>query len=171
MKTSTRNISITGLCVGILSVLSLISVSIGEIPYSFSVLGVFLVGGLLSPGYAGATCLCYLLLGAIGIPIFSRFTGGIGILFGPTGGFLIAYPLMAMLVAWVWKYTKKKTAITQLMGMIPALLLGYILGTSWFMLSTQSSFWVSVATCVLPFIWFDAIKIVVAVALLRRLPS
>lgn len=171
MKTGTQNITMAGLCVGILCILSLVSVSIGEIPYSLSILGVFLIGGLLSPGYAGATCLCYLLLGAIGIPVFSRFTGGIGILFGPTGGFLLAYPFMAMLVAWVWKCTKRKTMTAQIMGMIPALLLGYILGTVWFMLSTQSSFWVSAATCILPFFWFDAIKIVVAVALLRRLSS
>lgn len=171
MKKSVKLVTMTGLCVAVLSVLSVISISIGQIPYSLALLGVLLIGGILPPGYAGAACLCYLLLGVIGIPVFSRFTGGVGILFGPTGGFLIAYPLMAMIVAWIWKYTKRKTMTAQIMGMIPALLLGYILGTAWFMVTTQSSLLVSVTTCTLPFFWFDAIKIVVAVALLRRLPS
>ncbi len=171
MKTNARNITITGLCVGVLCVLSLVSVSLGEIPYSLGTLGVFLVGGLLGPGYAGAACLCYLLLGVIGIPVFAHFTGGIGILFGPTGGFLMAYPLMAMSVSWIWKHTKPKSMPIQIVGMIPALLLSYILGTAWFMVTTQSSLLVSAATCILPFFWFDAIKIVVAVALLRRLPT
>lgn len=162
-----KTITMTGLCIAILCVLSVISIPIGEVPYSLALLGVFLIGGLLRPANAGLACLCYLLLGVIGVPVFSRMTGGVGVLFGPTGGYLMAYPFMAMLIAFVRKRSHKKGAIPLVLSMILALLLGYAMGTGWFMLVTGWTLWASLVACVLPFFWFDTIKIAVAVMVLK----
>lgn len=168
-RINVKSITMTGLCIAILCVLSVISIPIGEVPYSLALLGVFLIGGLLRPANAGLACLSYLLLGVIGVPVFSRMTGGVGVLFGPTGGYLMAYPFMAMLIAFVRKRFCKKSVWFLTVGMILALLLGYAMGTGWFMLVTGWTLWASLAACVLPFFWFDAIKIAVAVIVLLYL--
>lgn len=166
MNNKSKKIAITGLLVAGLCILSMLSVSFGGIPYSLSLLGVFLIGGFLTPGYAAGACFCYLLLGLVGIPVFSGFTGGLGVLLGPTGGFLLAYPLMASVIAWVGRMKIKNKMFFWVLGMALALLLGYAMGGGWFAVVTGCSFAVAVGTCVLPFFWFDCIKIAVAVLLL-----
>ena len=71
------------------------------VPVSLLVLGVFLTGALLEKKLAFLAELIYLLVGAAGLPVFSGFSSGIGVLFGPTGGYLLASPLMAFLIAWI----------------------------------------------------------------------
>ncbi len=156
----------TGLCTAILCVLSVISISIGQIPYSLALLGVFFIGGFLRPAYAGVACLCYLLLGTMGVPVFSGFSGGISFLFGPTGGYLLAYPFMAMLISIVLKIFRRKNSFTLAIGMVLALLLGYVFGTIWFMTVTGWTLWAALAACVWPFVWFDVIKAVIAIGIL-----
>lgn len=171
MNTKIKHLTTTGLCVALLCVLSLISVPLGEIPYSLGMLGVFIIGGMLPPGYATTACFCYLLLGGIGMPVFSRFTGGVSVLFGPTGGFLFAYPLMAWVVSCFHKFTLKNKLMTRILGMTVALLVGYAIGTIWFMVLTSCSFTAAVTVCVVPFLWFDIVKIAVAIALLQMHPN
>ena len=166
MKKSVKTITMTGICTAILCILSAIAVYIGQIPYTLALIGVFLIGGILSPIYAGMACLCYLLLGAIGLPVFSGFSGGFGTLFGPTGGFLLAYPFMAMLLSWIRTRLKNRTA-GLLIGMILALLIGYAFGTGWFMLTTKSTFFTAATTCIFPFFWLDGIKIAVSLIILK----
>ena len=166
MKKSVKTITMTGICTAILCILSVIAVFIGQIPYTLALLGVFFIGGVLSPVYAGMACFCYLLLGVVGLPVFSGFTGGVGVLLGPTGGFLLAYPFMAMLLSWIRTRFKNRTA-GLLIGMLLALLLGYTFGAGWFMLITKSTFVTALTACILPFFWFDGIKITLSLIILK----
>ena len=105
-----------------------------------------------------ATCI-YLLLGAVGLPVFAGFSGGIGILFGMTGGFLLSFPLMALCAGLGSRHDNKiKTAA----GLIIGAVLNYLVGMIMFAALTDSSMSYAFTACVLPFIPTAIIKIVLA---------
>ena len=103
--------------------------------FSLLVLAVLLTGAVLPPRWAAAAQLCYLALGFFGVPVFGGFKGGPGVLLGPTGGYLAACPLMALVVALLIQ-GKKRTVWRYLAAMCAALVLCYTLGTIWFCLLT-----------------------------------
>ena len=135
------------------------------VPFSLGILAVFLCGAILSPLEAFAAQGIYLLVGAVGVPVYSQFTGGPGILFGMTGGYLIAYLFMAPIIAFAAKKFKKHLFPALLVGMVLALLLCYAFGTVWFIIVTQSTWVAALTSCVVPFILPDCIKIIAASAL------
>lgn len=108
-----------------------------------------------------ATCI-YLLLGAVGLPVFAGFSGGIGILFGMTGGFLLSFPLMALCAGLGSRHDNKvKTAA----GLIIGAVLNYLVGMIMFAVLTDSSMGYAFTACVLPFIPTAIIKIVLVEAI------
>jgi biotin transport system substrate-specific component len=72
-----------------------ISIPLEPVPFTFQVFAVVLTGLLLGPRYGALAMAIYLLLGAVGVPVFAQFSCGLGTLFGPTGGYLISYPIAA----------------------------------------------------------------------------
>src|ERR671914_583526 len=72
-----------------------ITVPIEPVPFTFQVLTVILSGLLLGPRYGALAQAIYVLVGAVGVPVFAGFRGGLGIVFGDTGGYLLAYPFAA----------------------------------------------------------------------------
>ena len=134
------------------------------IPVSLGTLAVMLTGAILTPKEAFLAELIYVLLGTIGIPIFHGFQGGIGILLGPTGGYLFAYPLMAWLIAAIltkMPEEKKLQTIALLSSMILGNLICYILGCSWFMLLNHITFGQAFLLTGAPFIIGDCLKILI----------
>lgn len=129
------------------------------VPFSLSVLGVFLTGAVLEKKYAIYAQLVYIFMGAMGLPVFAGLKGGLGSLAGPTGGFILAYPFMALAVAWVVEKLGKKNFISYLLGMLAALLVCYFLGAVWLAAQTGMSFGGALAAGVMPFIVPDLIKI------------
>ena len=102
----------------------------------------------------GATAtLIYILLGAIGLPVFSNFTGGWQCLIGPTGGFILSFPIMAYVIG---------LSSSLLLGMFFGTALNFACGIAMFCLVTESSFAVGFTTCVLPFIPLTIIKWILA---------
>ena len=87
-KSKTKDLVLAGLLAAVIAVLAQISLPIGPVPFTLAVLGVFLTGLLLTPGWAMASIAVYLVIGAIGLPVFSGFSGGPAVLVGPTGGYL-----------------------------------------------------------------------------------
>ncbi len=138
------------------------------VPVSLLVLGVFLTGALLEKKLAFLAQVVYLLIGAIGVPVFAGFSSGVGVLFGPTGGYLLASPVMAFVIAWIAEpfRTKKKSVHMGMLtvGMVVAMLICYLVGTTWFCIYGGYTFWQGLGYCVIPFLIPDAIKLVVAVA-------
>lgn len=97
----TRDIVIAGLLAALLASAAWISFPVGTVPFTLQVFVVVLAALLLPPSWAIAAISVYLLLGALGVPVFAGARGGLGVLFGPTGGylfgFLVAAPIGAML--------------------------------------------------------------------------
>ncbi len=167
-KTKLYKLAVTALFCALICVLSVLSFPVFAIPITFSVFAVLITGGLLSPKYALFSVLGYILLGAIGLPVFAGFNAGLGVLFGPTGGYIIAYPFMALAVSVTVKLFKKRSVLSLSIGMLAALVFLYLFGTLWFSRYKEMSFVNSLLVCVVPFLPFDLIKLALAVLAVRR---
>ena len=156
----------------LISVCSWVSVP-SAVPFTMQTFGVFCALGLLGGRRGSAAVLVFILLGAAGLPVFAGFTGGVGILLGPTGGYILGFLFMA-LVYWLGERRAggalKGTAALLLLG----LLLCYAFGTAWFMAVYSMNtgpigLAAALAWCVLPFIVPDLIKLALALLLVRNL--
>jgi len=159
-----RELVVTSMFTAVICVMSQLSIQIQPIPFTLSLFAIFLTGALLPPRSAFLATLTYLLLGAFGLPVFAGFKGGIQILAGMTGGYLVAYPVMAFLISIFYKYLKKFNKILSLtIGMLVALIFCYTFGTIWFTFITDTAFYTALTLCVFPFLLFDLAKIVFAI--------
>lgn len=156
----TKAIVKIGLFTAIICVMSVISIPTTPIPFTLSLIGIFLTGAFLPPGGAFLACVCYLLLGIAGLPVFAGFRGGIQVILGYTGGFLLSYPLMALVISMIKKQMKKPLYL--IVSMVIALLICYFLGSLVFILISGSTLGAALAACVLPYVFFDVIKIAVS---------
>ncbi|HIX64906.1 MAG TPA: biotin transporter BioY [Candidatus Anaerotruncus excrementipullorum] len=142
------------------------------VPFSLAIVAVFLTGAVLDWKTALLAQGCYLLLGLAGVPVFSYFGAGPAKLVGPTGGYLLAYPLMAAATAWLtarWG----RGFLRMLGAMAAGLLICYTCGTLQLMALTGSGLWEALGLAVIPFALFDLLKAalssLLAVALHRAL--
>lgn len=160
---ATKTMVITGMFTALLCVLAQISLPTAPIPFTLALYGIFLIGGLLPPKAALLSVFSYLLLGAFGLPVFAGFRGGFHVLTGMTGGFLMAYPLMALITSLSWHLTPKYKPVSLTFGMVLSLTICYLIGSFWFSLTTDSTLYYALTVCVYPFILTDVIKIGLAV--------
>lgn len=168
----TRDIVYMSVFTAMISICSWISIP-ASIPFTLQTMGVFTTVGLLGGKRGTLTVLTYILLGAIGIPVFAGLTGGISVLLGTTGGYIIGFLLSALLM-WGIETIMGRNQIVLAFSMIAGLIVCYVFGTAWFMLIyTQHSGVIGLSTvlglCVIPFIIPDLIKIGVALFLTNRL--
>ena len=145
----------------------------GSVPFTLQTMGVFLAVGLLGGKRGTAAVLVYILLGAVGMPVFSGFSGGVGRLLGTTGGYIIGF-LVAALAMWAMEVIFGRAKWVLPVSMLLGLLLCYAFGTVWFLvLYTQTKGAISVVSvlsmCVIPFILPDLMKIALALLLTNRL--
>lgn len=143
------------------------------VPFTMQTFAVFLAVGVLGGKKGTVAVLLYLLLGMIGLPVFSGFTGGVGVLFGNTGGYLLGF-LWISLIMWGMEMMFGKKVWVLCVSMVIGLIACYAFGTMWFLhMYAKSSGTISVATvlgyCVFPFIIPDVIKMVLAVMVRKRL--
>lgn len=143
------------------------------VPFTLQTFGVFVTVGVLGGKRGSLSVLIYLLLGAIGIPVFAGFAGGMGIILGSTGGYIIGFLLSALLMWGMEKLLGKKTWVLAL-SMVLGLLVCYIFGTIWFMLvytreTGAIGLWTALGWCVFPFVIPDLVKIVLALLICKRL--
>ena len=159
----------------LITICSWISIPLGPVPFTLQTLGILAV--MLTVGGRRGTIaiLVYLALGAVGVPVFAGFKGGIMSFIGPTGGFLIGF-VFGALVYWLLEklFLKKlmtttvKTWIFGMLGFVVFEVVMYIVGVIWFMtVYAAQTGPVGLATvmswCVIPFIIPDIVKMVVAV--------
>ena len=155
-----RESIVVALMAAVLCALSPWAIPVGVIPLSLSTLGVYLAVGLLGARRGSAAVGVYLLLGALGVPIFAGFSGGLVHIVGPTGGYLLGYVACAFVAGGLM-------AIEPRRGLIPLwLAVGtlalYAVGTLWYLWQTACPLWSALAVCVLPFLVADGAKIAVA---------
>lgn len=149
----------------VLALLPAIPLPFSPVPITFQVLGVFLAGAILGPRLGFLSQLIYLLLGCIGLPVFAGGTGGFSVILGPTGGYLIGFPIAAFISGLLIEYGEEKKMDSKLayaIALIAGLLAIYCIGT--IQLSKVLDISISKAFLIgsLPYIPLDALKIVIA---------
>lgn len=167
----TKNMALCGLFTAVLAICAWTSVPFGDSVITLQTFGIFLTLGLLGGKQGSLTVLIYLLLGAVGAPVFSGFRGGPGALLGTTGGYLFGF-MLTSLVYWAIT-TCRNTPILRLFAMILGLLLCYGCGSWWYMTRYLSSGTVTLCLvllkCVLPYLFPDAVKLFLAWLLTGKL--
>ena len=171
MKFRTRDLCYMALMAVLIAVCSWITVP-SVVPFTLQTFAVFCALELLGGARGTTAVLVYLLLGAAGLPVFHGFTGGLGILLGTTGGYLLGF-LLTGLIYWLFERLGSSLWLR-----VTALLLGlalcYAFGTLWFMeVYSRANGALSLTTalgwCVLPFLLPDGAKLVLALLLAARL--
>ncbi|MDC7293018.1 biotin transporter BioY [Butyrivibrio sp. DSM 10294] len=142
------------------------------VPFTLQTFAVFFVLLLLGGERGTIAILVYVLLGAVGVPVFAGFSGGIGILLGNTGGYILGFLFIGLIYILFTKLFKKKIVI-KVASLVLGLAVCYAFGTAWFMhVYMQSSGEVGLITvlgwCVFPFIIPDLLKLALAVVIARR---
>lgn len=145
-----------------------ISLPIGPVPISLATLSVLLSGALLGARWGAFSQLIYLLIGAVGLPVFSGFEGGLQKLVGPTGGYLVGYVVGAFVTGLAVEHFGRTPFAVAVGGALGYASL-YITGTAYFMALTDAPLMRALMLCVFPFLFGDGLKIIAGTVLVRRL--
>jgi len=138
------------------------SISIGPIPLSLASFAVYLAGAVLGVKRGTLAVALYLLIGLVGVPVFSGFSGGLQKLIGVTGGYLVGYlPCAAITGIGSGSESRWRRPLFMVLGTAAL----YLIGTAWFMLQTKNTLAASMGMCVIPFLPGDAVKIIAATLL------
>ena len=167
-KTNVRYMLLCALFAALSAVLAQVSVPIGPVPINMVHLSIFVAAGLLGAKYGTVSQLVYVLLGAVGLPVFSGFSGGAAKIAGPTGGFILGYILCAFVAGSLMDRFGLRAGV-MMAAMAAGLVVTYIPGVIWFMVVTGRGLAAALAACVFPFLIGDAAKIVCGAILVRRL--
>lgn len=143
------------------------------VPFTLQTFAVFLAAGVLGGKRGTMAVLVYVLLGAIGVPVFAGFSGGLGIILNNTGGYIIGF-IFSALIMWLMETLLGRKLWVQTLSMALGLIACYAVGTAWFMVVyTRNTGAVGLATvlgwCVIPFIIPDVVKIALALVLSGRI--
>lgn len=133
------------------------------VPFTMQVLAVVLSGLLLGPRYGALAMGVYLLVGAVGVPVFAQFQGGIGHILTPTGGYLVSYPIAAALSGLAAhaaaNAVRSRALAFSFVAGTAGLAVIYAFGATWLMVVSQLPLAVALAQGVLPFVVLDLIKV------------
>lgn len=170
MNTKTKELIICSLFAALTAILSQISIPLPftPVPINLATISVLLSGALLKKNDAAISQLVYTLLGVVGLPVFANFSAGIGIIVGPTGGYILGYIATALIVGIIIEKFNR-TFIAYILSMCIGIITCYTLGTLWYMFITKTNLLSSLVMCVLPFIPGDIIKIIICSILAKRL--
>lgn len=158
---TTKNIAVIGVITAVICILAPLSIPIGDVPISFTNLVVYFGLYILGTKRGTISYVVYLLIGLVGVPVFSGFTAGPAKLFGPTGGYLIGFIPMA-LIAGVFIEKSGRKLLWGMLGMILGTAVCYALGTVWFVFVMKTTVQAALLACVYPFIPFDLLKMLLA---------
>ncbi len=161
-KVSTSTMAVVALMTAVLCVLSPFSIPIGPIPISLATFGLYLTVMILGRKRATWVCLLYLLIGFIGLPVYSNFSGGPVRLFGPTGGYLIGYLLLTIISGLIVDNFPKNRYLCGL-GLAIGTAVCYYVGTLWLAYQMKLSFLEALMIGVVPFLIGDIGKILIVV--------
>lgn len=162
-----KDMTLTAVMAALICITGPLTIAIGPIPLSLATFAVYLAGAVLGKKRGTLAVAIYLLIGLIGIPVFSGFSGGFQKLAGVTGGYLIGYLPCAWLSGMGAEHTggneKASWILPAMMAAGTAVLYG--IGTAWFMIQTGNTLAGALGLCVVPFLPGDVIKIIAATLL------
>lgn len=163
-KLSTRRLVLIALIAAITCIFAPLAVPIPVSPVPISLTNLVILISVYILGWKDSTIsfLVYLLLGAVGLPVFSGFSGGLGKLAGPTGGYLIGFIFMAIIAGlFVEHFPENRVLIV--IGMVLATAITYTFGTAWLAFQLDQSFAAALSIGVIPYLPGDIIKIIIAI--------
>ena len=145
------------------------------VPFTLQTLGVFLAVGMLGGKRGTLAVLIYLLLGAVGMPVFAGFNGGLGYMLGSTGGYIVGFALSA-LTMWGFEAMLGRKTWVLAVSMVLGLAVCYAFGTAWFMVvyarnTGAIGLMTALGWCVIPYIVPDLVKIALALLLQKLLST
>ena len=172
MKLSVKEMTCTALGVALITICSWISVPL-TIPVTLQTFAICLVTALLGLKRSLWALLSYILLGAAGVPVFSGFRGGFGVLLGVTGGYIVGFIFTVLIVGLSVKRFGRAFPVL-ILSMAAGILLCYAFGTAWFMVvyargGNAITLGGALAMCVVPYLIPDGIKVILAAVLVKRL--
>lgn len=162
-RTNIKEITLIGLMAAILCVVAPFSIPIpfSVVPISFTNLAIYFAVFILGWKKGTISYLIYFLLGFVGLPVFSGFSGGPAKVFGPTGGYLIGFIILAIISGYFIEKFKGKVYM-YVVGMSLGLVVTYILGTTWLSYQLELTFIKGLMMGVVPYLPGDILKIVIA---------
>lgn len=164
-KNNVRELVTIALLAAVLCILAPLSIPIGPVPISLTNLVLYFFVFIVGTRRTSIAFIIYMLLGMVGLPVFSGFSGGLGKLVGPTGGYIIGFlPMVIVMGLFLEKHRKVsvKNIILNSIVMEVCTWIPYLLGTAWLAYSAKMTFTAALAVGVLPFIVEDLIKMVLA---------
>ena len=165
-KLKTRDIAYIALAVALNAICAFITIP-ATVPFTLQVFGIFFTLDYLGGRRGALAVWLYLLFGAIGLPVFSGFRGGFGVLLSATGGFIMAFAVVALLY-FILSFFQLPHWTRYLLAAI-SLAVIYLGGCAWFVYMMGGTLIHALVVCVVPFILPDVIKIVLALLLSSRL--
>ncbi|MFT4945661.1 MAG: biotin transport system substrate-specific component [Halovenus sp.] len=153
--------------------LAQVTIPFGPVPFTLQTAGVVLAGLALGPGWGGLSMVLYLLAGIAGAPVFAGFGAGLGVVTGPTGGYLVSYPLAAALVGGLVHRQVEPRSLTQVrvelqvLAVVAGIGLIYALGVPWLAATTDQSLGTAAVQGALVFVPGDLLKAAVVLTLVR----
>ncbi len=163
----TKELTLIGVIVAFIVVSAQISIPLGPVPFTLQTMLILTSGLVLGSKKALIANLIYILLGAVGLPVFANFSGGFSIIFLQTGGFIMSFPLMAYVAGKVSEMTNNK--VMTYIGCIMGVLINFTIGCAYFMFVTKFDLKTSLTYTVLPFIVTTIVQIICAVNLSEKL--
>jgi len=165
-----KQMTLIGLMTAILCILAPLSLPLplSPVPVSFGNMAVCFVVAVLGAKRGFLSVFLYILLGLAGLPIFSGFSGGIGKLLGPTGGYLIGYLFLALLFGFFVEHFHNRV-VTNICGAVIGMILLYLFGTLWLAFQLNMDFISALWAGAIPYIPIDIIKITLAIILGSKL--
>ena len=160
-----KDMTLTAVMAALICIAGPLVIPTGPIPLSLATFAIYLAGAILGKKWGTIAAGLYLLIGIIGVPVFSGFSGGFQKLAGVTGGYLIGYLPCAFLAGLGAEKAEdgRKWLLPVMMAAGTAVL--YTVGTAWFMIQTGNGIGAALGLCVLPFLPGDAVKIIAATLL------
>lgn len=163
-----------GVAIALIAVCSWISIPTA-VPFTLQTFAVFFVLSFLGGKHGTAAIAIYLLLGAIGIPVFAEFTSGFGVILGTTGGYLIGFILIGLIYWSLVKFFGKEMWV-EAVAFVVGLVVLYAFGTAWFMIvyartTGAIGLWTALGWCVFPFILPDLVKLSLGLFLARKITA
>lgn len=166
VKITTQQIVLIALMSAVLCILGPLSLPLfgGLVPVTLTNLAIYLILYILGMKRGTISYLIYFLIGMVGLPVFSGFSGGLGKITGPTGGYLIGFFFLALIAGFCIDKWQNNMFLC-LIGMLLGTAVCYLFGTAWLSCQAGYTFAQALAVGVIPFIAGDCVKMVLAMIL------
>jgi biotin transport system substrate-specific component len=170
MKLKTDGMILCALFAALTGVGGLIAIPLPftPVPITLQTFFTFLAGAILGKYLGALSQLIYLLLGVIGLPVFAKGSSGLGVLLGPTGGYLVGFVPAAFLIGWILEKKEKPPFALIFLAMVVGLLAIYLPGVGWLMWVARMNLVKALFLGALPFLPGDVVKIVVGALIVNR---